>query len=182
MRAYPDVSLTHSGNPFYTLVRSIVGQQISVKAAESVWGRLELLLSEVTPQVYLKLAEDSLRNCGLSRQKIGYIRNIAEALENGILTPDQWSNMSDQEVSQQLIKVKGIGQWTAQMFLIFYLHRQDIFPLADLGLVNAIQKLYGQEKSLDRVEMIELSARWQPFRTVATWYLWRSLDPVVVQY
>lgn len=182
MRAYPDVSLTHSGNPFYTLVRSIVGQQISVRAAESVWGRLELLLSEVTPQVYLKLEEDRLRNCGLSRQKIGYIRNIAEALENGLLTPEQWSKMSDQEVSQQLIKVKGIGQWTAQMFLIFYLHRQDVFPLADLGLVNAIQRLYGQEKSLSRAEITELSARWQPFRTVATWYLWRSLDPVVVQY
>jgi DNA-3-methyladenine glycosylase II len=182
VRDNPDVSLTHSGNPFHTLVRSVIGQQISVKAAESVWERLELLLSEVTPQVYLKLEEDRLRNCGLSRQKIGYIRNIAEALENGILTPDQWSEMSDQEVSQQLIKVKGIDQWTAQMFLIFYLHHQDVFPLADLGLVNSIQKLYGQEKSLDRAKMTELSARWKPFRTVATWYLWRSLDPVVVQY
>ena len=182
IRAYPDGCLTHSGNPFYTLMRSILGQQISVKAADSIWERLELLFSEVTPQVYLSLEEDRLRQCGLSRQKIGYIRNIAEALENGMLTPDQWSDMNDNEVSQQLIKIKGIGTWTAQMFLIFYLHRQDIFPLADLGLVNAIQNLYGEEKPLNQAEIIELSQRWQPFRTVATWYLWRSLDSVAVQY
>ena len=179
---YPDCILTHQANPFLTLTRAIVGQQISVKAADAVWQRLTLQLQPISPPAYLSLDFELLRQCGLSRQKIQYIANIAHAFETGILTPDRWATMDDLAIAKQLMAIKGIGRWTAEMFLIFYLHRADILPLADLGLINAIQQHYGALKPLTKAEIIELSQRWQPYCTVATWYLWRSLDPVVVQY
>jgi DNA-3-methyladenine glycosylase II len=177
--SYPDEVLKNHNNAFHTLMRAVVGQQISVKAADSVWQRLEAQLETISPQQLLRVGEDALRQCGLSRQKISYLTAIARAFEEGILTPSTWQTMSDDEVVRQLVGIRGIGQWTAEMFLIFHLHRPDVLPLADLGLLNAIQLHYG---SLSKAEIVALSQQWQPYRTVATWYLWRSLDPVTVQY
>jgi DNA-3-methyladenine glycosylase II len=177
--AYPDEVLTNNHNPFYTLMRAVVGQQISVKAAEAVWQRLSVQLQAITPDNFLTLKEEQLRQCGLSRQKINYITHVAKAFNDGLLTPSKWWEMSDKEVIKQLTEIKGIGQWSAQMFLIFHLHRPDILPLADLGLINAIKQHYG---NITKTEIITLSEQWQPYRTVAVWYLWRSLDPFIIQY
>ncbi|ACK66423.1 DNA-3-methyladenine glycosylase II [Rippkaea orientalis PCC 8801] len=179
---YPDETIINYHNPFYTLVKAIIGQQISVNAANAISKRLESLLGTISIETYLAMDSEALRQCGLSRPKISYITNIAQAFEQGILTPQIWPMMSDQEVISQLISIKGIGLWTAQMFLIFHLHRSDILPLADLGLINAIQRHYGQSQRLTKGEIQELSQVWKPYRTVATWYLWRSLDPIPVQY
>lgn len=179
---YPNETMINYHNPFYTLVKAIIGQQISVKAANAISQRLESCLKIVSAKNYLAIDETTLRECGLSRQKINYITNIAKAFEENILTPSAWLNMSDEDVFHQLTSIKGVGVWTAQMFLIFHLHRPDIFPVADLGLVKAIQQYYGQSKLLTKTEIIELSQQWKPYRTVATWFLWRSLDPLPVQY
>ena len=176
---YRDETLVNLGNPFQTLIRAIIGQQISVKAAETIWQRLKQNLTTISPANFLLLSEQELKECGLSRQKISYITNIANAFEDGILIPNQWQEMSDQEVVRQLIQIKGVGQWTAEMFLIFYLHRSDIFPIADIGLINAVQLHYGDST---KAEIIYRSQQWRPYRTVASWYLWLSLDPVIVQY
>jgi DNA-3-methyladenine glycosylase II len=179
IRGYPDEVLISLNNPFQTLIRAIVGQQISVKAADAVWQRLVKKLENISTQEFLALGEEELKECGLSRPKIAYITNIAKALENKILRPEQWSEMTDKEVIRQLIQIKGVGQWTAEMFLIFHLHRPDVFPVKDLGLINGIRLNYG---NLSEAEIIYLSEKWKPYRTVATWYLWLSLDPVTVQY
>jgi DNA-3-methyladenine glycosylase II len=177
--SYPDEVLKNHNNAFHTLMRAVVGQQISIKAADAIWQRLEAQLETISPSQFLTVGEDKLRQCGLSRQKISYLSAIARAFEEGTLTPSRWERMSDGEVVRQLVGIRGIGQWTAEMFLIFHLNRPDVLPLTDLGLLNAIQLHYG---SLSKSEMLTLSQQWQPYRTVATWYLWRSLDPVTVQY
>ncbi|MEG3439471.1 DNA-3-methyladenine glycosylase [Pannus brasiliensis CCIBt3594] len=179
---YPTERLTNHHNPFYTLARAVVGQQISVKAADSIWSRLEKHLETVSPESFSRLEVEILRGCGLSRQKVDYLAAIALAFTEGTLTPDEWGNMSDGEVRRQLIKIRGIGNWTAEMFLIFHLHRPDVLPLGDLGLINAIRRAYAGERPLSTEEIGQLAGRWRPYRTVATWYLWRSLDPVTVQY
>ena len=177
--SYPEAVLKNQGNPFHTLTRAVVGQQISIKAADAIWQRLEAQLENISPSQLLTVEPEQLRQCGLSRQKISYLTAIALAFAEETLTPSQWKAMSDQEVVSQLVKIRGIGPWTAEMFLIFHLNRPDVLPLSDLGLLNAIQLHYG---SLSKAEIQTLSQRWQPYRTVATWYLWRSLDPVTVQY
>lgn len=177
--SYPDQVLKNRGNPFYTLMRAVVGQQISIKAADAIWQRLETQLVTFSPSDFLAIDEQSLRQCGLSRPKISYMTAIAHAFEEETLTPNCWESMSDQEVVSQLVRIRGIGQWTAEMFLIFHLHRPDVLPLSDLGLLNAFRLHYG---NLSKSEILTLSHGWQPYRTVATWYLWRSLDPVTVQY
>ncbi|MGK7880251.1 MAG: DNA-3-methyladenine glycosylase [Crocosphaera sp.] len=179
---YPSETMINYHDAFLTLVKAIIGQQISVSAANAIYQRLESLLGEITVENYLERDAQLLRECGLSGQKIAYITNITQGFQDGILTPQRWSNMNDKEVIEQLTSIKGIGPWTAQMFLIFHLHRRDIFPMADLGLINAIQLHYGSKKALSKGEIKELSQGWKPYRTVATWYLWRSLDPVPVQY
>ena len=131
---------------------------------------------------YLAAKEDELRQCGLSRPKIRYITNVANALESGQLTPLTWPTMSDDEIAKQLMSISGIGRWTAQMFMIFHLHRADILPLGDVGLLKAIDLNYGAGKQLSDSEIRKITQIWQPYRTVATWYLWRSLDPIPVQY
>jgi DNA-3-methyladenine glycosylase II len=176
---YPDAALINLGNPCQTLVRAVVGQQISVKAADTIWQRLERQVEKILPEQLLAVGEENLRQCGLSRQKISYIIAIASAFEAGMLTPNTWQQMSDKEVINQLVAIRGIGKWTAEMFLIFHLNRPNVLPLSDLGLLNAIRVHYG---SLNKLEIITRSQLWQPYRTVATWYLWRSLDPVAIQY
>ncbi len=177
--SYPNEILTNLNNPFHTLIRAVVGQQISVKAAETVWHKLRQKLSTISPQAFALLSEADLKSCGLSRQKIAYMSNIAHAFEQGLLKPNQWHQMSDKQVIKQLIQIKGVGAWTAQMFLIFHLHRPDIFPMADVGLINAVKFRYGD---LTKDQIINRSQQWKPYRTVATWYLWLSLDPITIQY
>ncbi|WP_107668886.1 DNA-3-methyladenine glycosylase [Cyanothece sp. BG0011] len=182
MTSYPSETIINYYNPFLTLANAIIGQQISVTAATTVSQRVKSLLGDITIKNYLEADQESLRQCGLSGRKISYITNIAQAFEQGVLTPQTWQTMSDQEVIKQLTSIKGIGPWTAQMFLIFHLHRKDIFPMADLGLINAIQRHYSTETPLTKEQIVQLSQQWKPYRTVATWYLWRSLDPASVQY
>ena len=169
-------------NPFRTLVKAIVGQQISVKAASAISQRLELTLGTWSTEQFLIAEESELRQCGLSRPKIRYITNVAEALESGKLTPATWSEINDEEVAKQLQSISGIGTWTAQMFLMFHLQRADILPIGDVGLRKAMEKNYSQGKSLTKEEMETIAQKWQPYRTVASWYMWRSLDPVPVEY
>lgn len=180
--SYPSETMVNYNDAFLTLVKAIIGQQISVNAANAVTQRLESLLGDISIKNYLATDGQALRQCGLSRQKISYITNICQGFEQGILTPQNWADMSDVELIKQLISIKGIGPWTAQMFLIFHLHRRDIFPITDLGLINAIQKYYGKQNSLTKEQIQDISQPWKPYRTVATWYLWRSLDPLPVQY
>jgi DNA-3-methyladenine glycosylase II len=180
--AYPNTSLATHLNPFHTLMRAIVGQQISTQAADAVWQRLTAQLPAISPDAYLAIDPETLRQCGLSRQKVAYITNIALAFQDGSLTPQLWVEMADEAIAKQLMAIKGIGQWTAEMFLIFHLQRSNILPLTDLGLINAIKLHYGKGVAIAKPQMLELAMPWQPYRTVATWYLWRSLDPAAVQY
>jgi DNA-3-methyladenine glycosylase II len=174
--------LTNYRDPFRTLVRAVIGQQISVKAADSVWFKLVARVETLSPETLLAVPEEDLRARSLSRQKISYLVAISEAFLNGTYTPDRWAVMSDDEVRLQLIRARGVGNWTAEMFLIFHLNRPDIFPLGDLGLINAIQRAYAGDGSLKLDEIRQLGERWRPYRTVATWFLWRSLDPATIQY
>jgi DNA-3-methyladenine glycosylase II len=169
--SYPDAVLKNQGNPFSTLTRAVVGQQISIKAADAIWQRLEAQLETISPPHFLVVEEDTLRQCGLSRQKISYLSAIARAFEEGTLTPSRWERMSDEEVVSQLREIRGIGQWTAEMFLIFHLNRPDVLPLTDLGLLNAIQLHYGslsrQQRRLeaDNSHICGLMARLQTLPT-----------------
>lgn len=179
---YPDESLKKNNNPFGTLVKAIVGQQISVKAAAKISERLESNIGEFLPQIYLNASEESLKKCGLSRQKIRYITNVANAFFRGTLRPENWENMTDWELEKQLTSISGIGTWTAQMFIIFHLNRPDILPLSDLGLLKAVAIHYNFGDRTSKIEVETIANQWRPYRTVATWYLWRSLDPHPVQY
>lgn len=180
--SYHGEMLTSRGDAFYTLARSIVGQQISVKAADSVWRKLENCLVNVTPQNALNASEQNLRECGLSASKVRYLGTLADYfLHNGEYIKN-WHNLPDEEVVKALTSIVGIGRWSAEMFMIFYLARPDIFPLADIGLQKAIFRHYNASEKLTKQEILEISEAWQPYRTVATWYLWRSLDPVPVAY
>ena len=179
---YPNAILASRGDPFQTLVRAIVGQQISVKAADSVWARFVALAGDVVPQRIAGLEADALAACGLSRRKVEYVQDLAGHFIDGRIAPERWKRMDDEAVITGLIDVRGIGRWTAEMFLIFYLRRADVWPLDDIGLQKAVALHYldGERPAPKRLR--EIGERFSPWRTVATWYLWRSLDPVVVQY
>jgi len=173
------------GDPFVTLARSIVGQQISVKAADSVWARLITALPVISPVTVLeRLASDreSLRGCGLSVRKVEYLGDLAAHFHHGQIHVDHWSAMSDAEIIAELTAVRGIGVWTAEMFLIFNQLRPDVFPLDDIGLQKAVASHYFAGERPLRKALAEFGERWRPWRSVATWYLWRSLDPVPVEY
>ncbi len=176
------LALGSRGDAFQTLSRAIVGQQISVKAAQSVWNRFATRAGSVTPAHVLALTADDLRGCGLSARKAEYLHDLAARLDDGTLRPDKWTALPDEALIAELVQVKGIGRWTAQMFLIFNLARPDVFPVGDLGLVRAMQLHYNKGRPLSDARVQTLSRRWSPWRSVATWYLWRSLDPVPVNY
>ena len=181
--AYPDATLRTRGDPFQTLARSIVGQQISVRAAQAVWERFALAAGKaVTPSSVLALQEQAMRDAGLSRMKAAYLHDLATHFGGGAIRPRRWARMEDEAVIEELTEVKGIGRWSAEMFLIFYLMRPDVLPVGDLGLQRAIEKLYFKGEPITKDEMAEVGERWAPWRTVATWYLWRSLDPEPVEY
>jgi DNA-3-methyladenine glycosylase II len=182
MRAHPKIFLVRRGEPFMTLARAIVGQQISVMAAQSVWNRLAACVGEVTPQNVLLKERPLLRACGLSDRKTEYIADLAQHFANGSIHVHRWPQMSDEEIIAELVEVRGIGRWTAEMFLIFSLLRADVYPLDDLGLQKGIRVAYFRGRKVALSTMRRLGERWRPWRSVATWYLWRSLDPVPVEY
>ncbi len=182
IKRYKGLTLASRGDAFQTLARSIVGQQISVKAAQSVWERFAAAVGDMQPQHVLRLSEIQLRGCGLSGQKVGYLRDLSERFASGAIEVERWHDMDDETLIADLIQVKGIGRWTAEMFLIFYMTRPDVFPLGDLGVQRALSLHYNKGKPLSDRRIAALSKLWTPWRSVATWYLWRSLDPVPVQY
>jgi DNA-3-methyladenine glycosylase II len=182
IREHPKVFLAYRGDPFFTLARAIVGQQISVKAAQSVWDRLALCVGEVTPDRVLAKERKLLRACGLSDRKTEYIADLAQHFADGAIHVHRWPDMSDEEIIAELVEVRGIGRWTAEMFLIFNLLRPDVFPLDDLGLQKGICVSYFKGRKVALRTMQRLGEGWRPWRSVATWYLWRSLDPVPVEY
>ena len=174
--------LTGKGDPFRTLVRSIVGQQISVKAADAIWRRLMVVCPDCRPAGIAAAGEASLASCGLSKRKIDYLQDLAFHFLARKIRIDCWKDMSDEEVIADLVQVRGIGRWTAEMFLIFNLLRPDVLPLDDVGLQKAVSALYFSGQSVSRSEIRKIATNWVPWRTVATWYLWRSLTPLPVEY
>lgn len=177
---YKGEALASRGSAFFSLARAIVGQQISTKAADSVWKKLEAGIGKVLPGHILNQSDEKLRTCGLSRQKVLYLKELSAFF---IKNHDyDWHSKNDEDIMKDLISIKGIGKWSAEMFLIFHLMRADVFPIGDLGLRKAIERLYNKGKKMPLPRMNKLSQQWKPYRTVATWYLWRSLDPVAIEY
>lgn len=179
---FGDLHLIGRGEPFTTLARSIIGQQISIKAAETVWQRFLLVCPKCLPAQVLKAGTDNLSACGLSKRKTEYIMDLADHFKDKRVHVNKWSEMDDEDVIAELIQIRGIGRWTAEMFLIFNLRRPNVFPLDDLGLIKGISVNYFSGEPVSRSDAREVSANWEPWRTVATWYLWRSLDPLPVEY
>mgnify|MGYP006143043289 FL=1 len=179
---HPGVSLQSRGDAFVTLARSIVGQQISVKAAQSVWDRFHALPRKMTPAQVLKLKVDDMRAAGLSARKVEYLVDLALHFADKRVRVTEWPQMDDEAIIAELVAIRGIGRWTAEMFLIFHLMRPNVLPLDDLGLIKGISQSYFSGEPVSRAEARELAEAWSPYRTVGTWYLWRSLDPVPVQY
>ena len=179
---YDGEILRSRGDAFETLARSIVGQQISVKAAESVWKKVVKLCQQVTPQKIQKLKIEKLRACGLSERKVIYLKDLSAQFLLKKIEPKKWSDHTDEEIIAELVMVKGIGRWTAEMFLIFHLLRPNIFPAADLGLQKAIALNYKKKYPLSKKDLVQFSSIYSPWASVAVWYLWRSLDPIPVEY
>jgi len=181
IKAYKGETLASRGSAFFSLARAIVGQQISVKAADTVWNKLAAVLGgEVLPATVLDTDVSHLRACGLSGQKVIYLRELSQFFATR--SRHDWHLKSDEQVMADLISIKGIGKWSAEMFLMFHLMRPDVFPIGDLGLRKAIERHYNKSKKMAPEKMHRLAERWKPYRTVATWYLWRSLDPVPIEY
>lgn len=178
------------GDAFTTLARSIVGQQISVKAAQSVWNRLLALLGHddvgfrgpIPVADVLRQEPDGLRQVGLSARKVDYLRDLALHFDENRLHVDDWQHMGDEAIIDELVAIRGIGRWTAEMFLIFHLMRPNVLPLDDVGLIKGISMSYFSGEPVSRAEARDVAEAWAPYRTVGTWYLWRSLDPLPVEY
>jgi DNA-3-methyladenine glycosylase II len=170
------------GDAFVTLARSIVGQQISVKAAQTVWDRFAKLSRRLTPRQVLKLKVDDMREAGLSARKVEYLVDLALHFDNGGLHVKEWHTMDDEAIIAELVAIRGIGRWTAEMFLIFHLMRPNVLPLDDVGLINGISQGYFSGEAVSRSDAREVAAAWAPYCSVATWYIWRSLDPLPVAY
>jgi DNA-3-methyladenine glycosylase II len=179
---FGDVCLVSRGDAFVTLARSIVGQQISVKAAQSVWNKFAALNKKITPAGVLKLKVDDMRAAGLSARKVEYLVDLALNFHGKNVSVKEWQHMDDEAIIAELIAIRGIGRWTAEMFLIFHLMRPNILPLDDVGLINGISKNYFSGEPVSRSDAREVAQAWQPYSTVATWYIWRSLDPLPVEY
>jgi DNA-3-methyladenine glycosylase II len=179
---FGEASLQSRGDAFVTLARSIVGQQVSVKAAQTVWDRFALLPRKITPGNVLKLKVDDMRAAGLSARKVEYIVDLALHFDNGTLHVKKWSEMTDDAIIEELVAIRGIGRWTAEMFLMFHLMRPNVLPLDDVGLINGISHNYFSGEAVSRSEAREVAAPWAPYCSVATWYIWRSLDPLPVSY
>ncbi|TXK24727.1 DNA-3-methyladenine glycosylase 2 family protein [Ottowia sp. GY511] len=179
---FGDACLESRGDAFVTLARSIVGQQISVKAAQSVWSKFELLPRRMTPANVLKLKVDDMRAAGLSARKVEYLVDLALHFDSKRIHVKQWQAMDDEAIIAELVAIRGIGRWTAEMFLMFHLMRPDVLPLDDVGLINGISQNYFSGEPVSRSEAREVADAWAPWRSVATWYMWRSLEPTPVAY
>ncbi len=183
---FGEARLQSRGDAFTTLARSIVGQQISVKAAQSVWNRFALACggpaTHLPPHAVQALAVETMRASGLSGRKTEYLLDLARHFSDGTVHVTQWQQMDDEAIITELVAIRGIGRWTAEMFLIFHLMRPNVLPLDDLGLLKGISVNYFSGEPVSRAEARELGEAWAPFRSVATWYIWRSLDPLPVEY
>jgi DNA-3-methyladenine glycosylase II len=179
---FGQVCLESRGDAFVTLARSVVGQQISVKAAQTVWDRFAKLSKRMTPAQVLRLKIDDMRAAGLSARKVEYLVDLALHFDSKTVHVDAWDTWEDEAIIAELMAIRGIGRWTAEMFLIFHLMRPNVLPLDDVGLINGISKCYFSGDTVSRSDAREVSEAWAPYRTVATWYIWRSLDPVPVSY
>ena len=179
---FGETILETRGDAFVTLARSIVGQQISVKAAQTVWDRFSLLTKRLTPAAVLKLKVDDMRAAGLSVRKVEYLVDLAVHFSSGSVHVKAWQDMDDEAIIEELVAIRGIGRWTAEMFLIFHLLRPNVLPLDDVGLINGISRNYFSGEPVSRSDAREVAQAWSPYATVATWYIWRSLDPVPVAY
>ncbi len=179
---FPNQSLKLNNNSFQALINSIIGQQISVSAANSMKKKLFSLKKNITPRTIKNIKKNDLKKCGLSKQKILYINNIANFFLVNKKLVDEFSISEDVLIREKLIEIKGIGNWTVDMFLIFTHGSSNIFPLGDLGFIKAISKHYKKELPLDEKFLSMLFKKWSPYSSIATWYLWRSLDPIPVSY
>jgi DNA-3-methyladenine glycosylase II len=176
-------SISSRGEALETLLRSIVGQQISVQAAASVWGKLEKKIGKIKPENVILMSFEELKSCGLSKQKVQYIINICNHFINfSIKDHLYWENRSFESIYDELITIKGVGPWTAEMFGMFYLLEKDIFPIKDIGIIRAMNSIYGEGKPLSLEKIIAISETWRPYRSVACWFLWRSIDSEDVLY
>jgi DNA-3-methyladenine glycosylase II len=179
---FGDACLESRGDAFTTLARSVVGQQISVKAAQSVWDKFAALPRKLTPANVLKLKVDDMRGAGLSARKIEYLVDLALHFDSGMVHVNSWKDMSDELIIEELVAIRGIGRWTAEMFLIFHLMRPNVLPIDDVGLLNGISVNYFSGDPVSRSDARDVAVAWAPYCSVATWYIWRSLDPVPVAY
>ena len=177
---FGDATLQTRGDAFTTLARSIVGQQISVKAAQTVWDRFAKLPRKVTPANVLKLKVDDMRAAGLSARKVEYLVDLALKFDAGAVHVQAWETMDDEAIISELVAIRGIGRWTAEMLLIFHLMRPNVLPLDDVGLITGISQNYFSGESVSRSDAREVAAAWAPYCSVATWYIWRSLAPLPV--
>ena len=180
---HKDYSITSRGEAYETLLRAIVGQQISVKAAASVWNKIVDLIKIIEPNKVLSTSKEKLKLCGLSKQKTQYILNISEHFKiNNIIDDTYWEERTYLSVYEELITIKGIGPWTAEMFGMFYLLEKDIFPLKDVGILRAMYQLYNNGERIDIDKIVKISDTWKPYRSVACWFLWKSIDSEEVLY
>ena len=183
IKKYNKGFLTTKNKPFFSLCRTIVGQQISVKAADSIWLKFEKKCKKkITPEVVLKLSTRTLKNSGLSRQKVSYLKNISKNFKKESFNLKDLRKMNDKDAINYITQLKGLGEWSAQMFLMFNLNRADMYPIKDIGLLRAISLNYKtsyppSKRFLDKISNLHLG-----YRTVFTWYMWRSIDPVDVEY
>ena len=180
---HPDYIISSRGEALETLLRSIVGQQISVQAAASVWNKLANKIGQIKPGNVLSISFEDLKACGLSKQKVQYITNICNHFNSqSINDHSYWEDRSFKSIYEELITIKGVGPWTAEMFGMFYLLEKDIFPIKDIGIIRAMNKIYGEGSTLSIETIIEISEQWRPYRSVACWFLWRSIDSEDVLY
>jgi len=183
IKKYKKGFLTTRNNPFFSLCRTIVGQQISTKAAESIWSRFEKKCKKrIIPNTVLKLSSRTLKNVGLSRQKVSYLKNIAKNFRNKSFSVSEIKKMNDEEAINYVTKLRGLGVWSAEMFLMFNLNRPNIFPINDIGLLRAISKNYKTSYPPSKRFLDKVSKLHAGYRTVFTWYMWRSIDPTDVEY
>ena len=183
IKKYNKGFLTTRNNPFFSLCRTIVGQQISTKAADSIWSKFEKKCkNHITPKMVLKISSSNLKKVGLSRQKVSYLKNIAKAFKNKSFDTKKLKKMNDNEAISYITKLKGLGVWSAEMFLMFNLNRPNIFPVKDIGLLRAISTNYKKTYPPSKKFLEKISKTHYGYRTVFTWYMWRSIDPTDVEY
>ena len=177
---FDDLELISRGDIFFTLIRSIIGQQISVKAASTVWSRFTERVGNITPENIISVDLEELRSCGLSQKKAEYVTGISESWHE--YSSFDWDEMDDGEIIEKLVKLRGVGKWTAEMILISTLLRPDVFPIGDIGMIRGIEKTYNSGVKMSNDELYAISEKWKPWRTVACCYMWRTVDPEPVEY